>query len=139
MRGLSENSGEGLPKGGLIGRSQSSKLFEHEGRVDGGEDWFEHRELEQPRSTLVLNLDLAHGACGWPLTGDRHDEEVRPGTVIGSAADNDGGAALTSRLIREGERYEDNIPELIAGHSRRRQDCPIPASRPRLRVVLPPV
>ena len=83
VRGLFENSGEGLPKGGLIGRSQLSKLFEHEGRVDGSEDWFEHRGLEQPRSTPVLNLGLAYGVCGWRLTGDRHDEEVRPGMVIG--------------------------------------------------------
>ena len=31
VRGLSENGDEGLPKGGLIARRQSSKPFEHEG------------------------------------------------------------------------------------------------------------
>ena len=94
VRGLSENGGEGLPKGGLIARCQLSKPFEHEGGVDGGENRFEDGRLEQPRTLPVLDLDLPHGQCGWLLTGDRYDEDVRSGTVIGGTADDDGGAAF---------------------------------------------
>ncbi|MEO7860454.1 MAG: hypothetical protein ABIU05_08415, partial [Nitrospirales bacterium] len=35
-RVLSEHGAERLPKRGLIGRGQSSKLLKHKGRVDGG-------------------------------------------------------------------------------------------------------
>ena len=65
----------------MIALRQLSKIFEHEGGIDGGEDWFEDGRLELPRTTPVLDLDLPHGQCGWLLTGDRHDEKVRPGTM----------------------------------------------------------
>ena len=94
VRGLSENGGENLSKGGLIACGQPSQLLEHKRRVDGGEDRFEDGRLEQPRTLPVLDLDLPHGQCGWLLTGDRYDEDVRSGTVIGGTADDDGGAAF---------------------------------------------
>ena len=56
VRGLSENGGEGLPKGGVTALRQVSEPFEHEGGVDGGEDRFEDGRLEQPRTLPVLDL-----------------------------------------------------------------------------------
>ena len=39
--------------------------------------------------------------------------------MVGGAADHHGRAAFDGGLIREGEGSEDEIPELIAGDSRR--------------------
>ena len=44
--------------------------------------------------------------------------------MIGGTADDYGRAVLRGGLIGEGKRDEDDLPELIAGHSRRRRDYP---------------
>lgn len=46
VSGLPQNAAEGLSKGGLIGRRESSKLFEHKSWINGGEDWFEDGGFE---------------------------------------------------------------------------------------------
>jgi hypothetical protein len=80
--------------------------------------------LSNPATSPVLNLDLPHGQCGGLLTGNGHDQEIGPRSMVGGAADHHCGAAFAGGLIREGKGNEDKIPELIAGHSRRRQGCP---------------
>ena len=46
VSGLSQNGTEGLSKGGLIGRGESSKFFEHKSWINGGKDWFEDGGFE---------------------------------------------------------------------------------------------
>ena len=69
-------------------------------------------------------MNLTHGQRGGLTARDSHDEEVGPCSMVGGTADHHGGAAFDGGLIREGKGHEDEIPELIAGHSRRRRDCP---------------
>lgn len=80
--------------------------------------------LEQPCASPVLDLHFTHEQCGGLLIGNGHDQEVGPRSMVGGATDHHGGAAFDGGLICEGEGNEDKIPELIAGHSRRRQGCP---------------
>ena len=44
--------------------------------------------------------------------------------MIGGTADDYGWAVLRGGLIGEGKRDENDLPELIAGHTRRRRDYP---------------
>lgn len=46
VSGLSQNGAEGLSKGSLISRRESSKFFKHKRWINGGEDWFEDGGLE---------------------------------------------------------------------------------------------
>jgi hypothetical protein len=63
------------------------------------------------------------------LACDREDDEIPPFAVLGGGAHDDGGSALGGRLGAEGERDEDQVAELRAGHGRRRQSSPRPWRR----------
>ena len=121
---LSENGADGLSQCGLIGRGQSAQFLEHKGRIDGGENRFEHGGLQQPGCPPVLDVDLTHRRCSRLLTGDGQNEEIWTGSMVCRTTNDDGGAAFDGGLIGEGKGYEDEIPEFITGHSRRRQDYP---------------
>jgi len=100
---LSEHGPESLAKRTLIRRGESAQFHEDEGWVDGPEDGFEDRRFEQSRPLPILHLHLTHRERGGLPTGDRHDEEIGTGLMIGRAADHDGGAAFDGGLIRKRE------------------------------------
>ncbi len=100
---LPEHGPEGLAKRTLIRRGESAQLLEDEGLVDGGEDGFEHRRLEQSRALPILHLHLAHGEGRGLSTGNRHDQKIGAGLMIGRAANHDGRTAFDSGLIRKRE------------------------------------
>ena len=94
MKRLSQNSSEGLSKGGLISRRESSKFFEDESGINGGEDRFDNGWLEQPCTPPVLDLNFAHGEGRGLLTRDGHDEEIWACLMVGGAADDHSRAAF---------------------------------------------
>ncbi len=100
---LPEHGPKGLAKRTLIRRGKSAQFLEDKGWVDGGEDGFEHRRFEQSRSLPILYLHFTYREGRRLPTGDRHDQEIRTGLVVGRTADHDGGTAFDGGLIREGE------------------------------------
>lgn len=54
----------------------------------------------------------------------RHDDQIGAVAMVSKAADDDGRSVLRRGLIGKRKRHEDDIPELIAGHSLRRRGCP---------------
>ena len=95
--------------------------------------WRARARAPRARGAGLLPLDdggLADAGGGAHLARHGEDHEIRPLAVVGIAADDDGGPAFAGGLVGEGERDEDQVPELIAGHSRRRRGGPRPWRRP---------
>ena len=122
--GLLEDGAQGLSQRGLIDRGQPAKFFEYEGWLDGGEDRFEDGRFEQACLSPSLHLHFTHGQLSGLLARDGHDQKVWVCPMVGCATDDNSGAAFHGGLICEGKGDEDEIPEFITGHSRRRRNYP---------------
>src|SRR5690606_2691726 len=75
---------------------------------------------------LISDRRLAECGCGAKLAGDGEDDEVGTVAVVVGGGDDGGGSLLGGGLVGEGERDQDEVSELKAGHSRRRRGYPRP-------------
>lgn len=114
--GLSEQRLDALAQALLIGGAEAAEGFAHQGLLEGGEHGLDGRGLEQPRTLPVLDDDLAELPAPAYLAGDRHEDQIAPGAVVGEARDDDSRALLGGGLVREWEGDQHDIPELI-GHA----------------------
>ena len=92
---------------------------------DRGHNRLDERCFEQPGGLPIANGDIAHSRRQARLAGDRHQNQIRPGLMVGRTGDNHGGTLFGADLIAEGKRHQYNITELKVGHTHCRQDCPI--------------
>lgn len=83
------------------------------------------RCLEQSGGLPIVNGDIAHSRRQARLAGNRHQNQIRPGLMVGRAGDNHGGTLFGADLIAEGKWDQYDITELKVGHTRCRRDCPI--------------
>src|SRR5690606_5390894 len=106
------------------------ELAQHEPTLDGGDDRLHHGRFEEARLLPPGDGRLAECGGGAELAGDGEDDEVGAVAVVVGGGDDGGGSLLAGGLVGEGERDQDEVSELKAGHSRRRRDCPRPWRRP---------
>ena len=69
----------------------------------------DERCFEQPGGLPIANGDIAHSRRQARLAGDRHQNQIRPGLMVGRTGDNHGGTLFGADLIAEGKRHQYNI------------------------------
>src|SRR5262245_66166261 len=89
-----QDPGDGLPQSRLVSDAKRPKLPDDESVLDGGEDRFDDRWLEQACSLPAIDEHLARSGRGTHLTRDGHYDEVRPSEAVGVATDDDRGPFL---------------------------------------------
>ena len=113
-----------------IALAEPAEGFADQALLEGGEDGLDDGGFEEARGLPVAHGGLAEGWRRAHLAGDRHDDEIGTLGVVARATHDDSGPLLALTLIGEGKRDEDDIAEVIGGHTRRRPRCPRPWRKP---------
>ena len=91
---------------------EAAEGFTHEALIEGGEDGFDGRELQESSFLPVLHDDLAEVGRRALVAGDRHQDQIRPFGVVTRGADDDRGALLRLALVGEGDGKRMTSPKL---------------------------